>query len=95
MKHYYTSRATLFQKIYSFVAEANPISDIINYYFIMDFKKKSGKNKIKLRTIYHSPDSCQQECKFPRVAYIPIFWQVLEIFSLVCSNFLSKQKVIG
>ena len=53
MRHYfssnktiisYTSRATLLQKIDSLVAEVTPISGTIDYYFIMDFKKKIGKN---------------------------------------------------
>ena len=58
----YTSRATLLQKIYSFVVEVTPISGVIDYYFIMDFlKKKSGKNKNKLRAIYHFTDSCQEK----------------------------------
>ena len=36
-----------------------------------------------------------KECKFPINVYIPIFWQILRIFLLGCSKFLSKHQVIG
>ena len=96
MKHYYTSRATLFQKIYSFVAEANPISDIIDYYFIMNFKKKSGKNKNKLRTIYHSPDSCQQKSVNSQELLIyPSFGKFWRFFRLFVLTFCQSKKLLA
>ena len=52
------------------------------YYGI--FKKKSVKNK---NNIPFYQLLSRKEFQFPRVIHIPIFWPVLGIFSIVCSNF--------
>ena len=69
MKKYFSSNKKIHQfyiKGYliaknSFVTEVTPISVIIDYYFIWSFFKIMGKNKKKLRTMFHFTDSCQEK----------------------------------
>ena len=105
MKHYfssnkkiinYISRATLLQKIYSFVAEVAPISGIIDYYFIMDFLKKSGKSKNKLRTIHYFTDSCQEKNLNSEELFIyPSFDKFWGFFPLLVLSFSQSTKLLA
>ena len=76
--------------------EVTPISGITDHYFITKFfKKKLGKIKQIKNNMPFSWFLSRKECKFPRVVHIPIFWQLLGIFSLASSKFLSKHQVIS
>ena len=77
-----------------------PISDFIDHYVIIQFFKKIGKNKVKLRTIYAKnhekfeiskpSGSYKKSLNSPRVVQMPVFRQVLGIFFLASSTFFSK-----
>ena len=66
MKHYFSSNKTslithqgiLYCK--KNIADVALVLGIINY-FLWTLRKKSGKNKRKLRAIYHFIDSCQEK----------------------------------
>ena len=84
------------QKIFSFVADVTPISDIIDYYFIMDFKKKLAENKNKLRTIYHVTDSCQHKSVNSQELFIyPSFGKFWGFFLLLVLRFCQSTKPLA
>ena len=103
----YTSRATLLQKKYSSEAEVTPISGIIDYYFIIIttlllpyyyiiITLKLGKNKNKLRTIYHFTDSCQEKSvNFKKLFIYPSFGKFWGLFPLLVLSFCQSAKLLA
>ena len=87
MKNYFIAKN-------SFVAEVTSISGIINYYFIIDFFKKIGKNKNKLRTIYHFIDSFQEKSVNYQELFIrSSFGKFWEFFPLLILSFSQGTKL--
>ena len=77
--------------------EVTSISGIIDYYFIMGFfKKKLGKNKNKLRAIYHFTDSCQEKSvNFQELFIYPSFDKFWRYLALLILSFCLSIKLLA